>query len=68
MEISQVSNPLGGSGSADHADHFLADQIRREDHLDTVDDLVGRNVAALVKPPKGQLGGRAVPTGNTSGK
>jgi hypothetical protein len=22
------------------------------------DDLVGRNVAALVKPPKGQLGGR----------
>src|SRR3984885_7642026 len=23
------------------------------------DDLVGRNVAALVKPPKGQLGGRA---------
>ena len=40
MDIGQVGDSLGGSGSTDHTNHLLPDEVHGRDHQNLLDDLV----------------------------
>jgi hypothetical protein len=45
MNISQINESLGRSGPANETRQFLANQIRRRNYLNFIDDLKGRNLS-----------------------